>query len=140
MPGGWEIMERLSEAPEWDRRARSLEDSQPQAAPLSSQSTLTSNVIYKNNTNVNVSGEGYGIPDFLPKNRQDSAALEIAERLSDQKNLKFHIKAVHCIGEETARAKLATVMNTQDSEIKKSRASFYAYLVKLDPRWRGARR
>jgi hypothetical protein len=56
-------------------------------------------------------------------------AREIAQTLNDIDSLPFHLQLVKRHKEEFLREKLARAMAVPESQIKKSRAALYVYLI-----------
>jgi hypothetical protein len=71
----------------------------------------------------------YDIPDFVPQNDSQQAALDIANKLNDRTNLKFHLKAVNTLGILVSTRLLNTVIENENT---RNPAKFYTYLVKLE--------
>lgn len=72
----------------------------------------------------------YAIPDFVPQNYPQQVAFEIARELNDADNLKFHLKVVNQLGPDQAKHWCQYVMEKPASSIKKSRAAYYAFMVR----------
>lgn len=72
----------------------------------------------------------YAIPDFVPQNYSQQVAFEIARELNDADNLKFHLKVVNQLGPDQAKHWCQYVMEKPASSIKKSRAAYYAFMVR----------
>jgi len=60
-------------------------------------------------------------------------AREIAQTLHDVDSLPFHLQVVRKHKEAFLREKLAKTMSIPESQIKKSRAALYVYLINHNP-------
>ena len=64
-----------------------------------------------------------------PKTREESLALEIAEKLGDQKNAPFYLKMAETYSEHRIREVLEKVERVPEERIRVSRGALFNWLI-----------
>jgi len=68
--------------------------------------------------------------NFIPRNRQELLALDLAERLDDYEGIALYISYSKKYPESILRRVLSQVMEIPDEKIRKSRGALFNHLVK----------
>ncbi len=68
--------------------------------------------------------------EFIPRNRVELLALDLAEKLNDYEGIALYISYAKKYPESLLRGVLGEVMEIPDEKIKKSRGALFNHLVK----------
>ena len=80
---------------------------------------------------INDKGSGHrSFKDFIPQNKMELLALDLADALNDRDNLPLYLSYVRKYPEQILRSIMGEVKELPANKIKKSRGALFNHLVK----------